>query len=76
MVSLLFFWLESILRNNQVTCFEAAFLLTYSIFVREKDTLVYAFTESTDKLKPLHAIMPKNNYKMAKEAVDLEMVSC
>lgn len=68
------FFPEPILKNKQITCFDAAFLLAYSIFVREKDTLVYSFTDSVDKLQPLNIIMRKNNYKIAKEAVVFETV--
>lgn len=42
--------------------------------MREKDTLVYSFTEDVNKLQPLHPIMPKKNFKMAKEALDHQMV--
>lgn len=65
---------EPVLRNKQITCFDAAFLLAYSTFVREKDALVYSFTESKDKLEPLHRLMPKNNFRLAKEAIDMHTV--
>lgn len=48
--------------------------MAYSIFTREKDTLVYTFTGTKDQLEPLHHIMPKANFEMAKEVVDLQMV--
>lgn len=67
-----FIHLEPILRNKHITCFDAAFTLAYSIYVREKDTLVYSFTDSKDKLKRLG--IPRNDYKSAKEATQLHMV--
>lgn len=66
--------LEPVLRNKHIKCFEASFLLAYSIFVRERDALVYTFTAEKDQLKSLHHLMPKNDFEMAKEVVDLEMV--
>lgn len=66
--------LESVLRNKHINSFEASFLLAYSIYTREKDALVYSFTDSKDKLNPLHPIMPKSDFKMAKEAVQLQAV--
>lgn len=63
---------EPVLRNKHINCFDAAFTLMYSIFVREKGAMVFSFTDSKDKLAKL--IMPTNDYKMAKEAVELRMV--
>lgn len=43
--------------------------------MREKDTLVYSFTDKADHLTQLNRIMPRNNFEMAREAVDHQMVS-
>lgn len=67
-------FLEPVLRNKHINCFEASFLLAYSIFTREKDAMVYTFTNMKDKLEPIHTMMPKKNFEMAKEAVDLHTV--
>lgn len=49
-------------------------MLAYSIFSREKDTMVYTFTGTKDQLEPLHHMLPKANFEMAKEAIDLQSV--
>lgn len=36
--------------------------------------MVFSFTDSKDKLDQLHSIMPKNDFGMAKEAVELQTV--
>ncbi|XP_055301999.1 uncharacterized protein LOC129568332 [Sitodiplosis mosellana] len=66
---------KPVLRNKHINCFEASLLLAYSIFVREKDALVYTFTGTKGQLEPLHHLMPKANFEMAKEVIDLQSVS-
>lgn len=67
------FFSGSILKNNQITCIDAAFLLAYSIYRREKNTLVYSFTDKADTLEKLHPLMNRD-YKGAKKAVEEHMV--
>lgn len=61
---------KSVLRNKHINCFEAAFLLAYSIFCREKEALVYTFSGAKDQLEPLHHLFPNvANFEMAKELI-------
>lgn len=66
---------KNILRNKHISCFEASFLLAYSIYCREKNALVYTFTGAKDQLEPLHHLFPNvANFEMAKEMIDLQSV--
>lgn len=66
---------KSVLRNKHINCFEASFLLAYSIYCREKDALVYTFSGTKDQLEPLHHLFPNvANFEMAKEMIDLQSV--
>lgn len=62
------------MRNKHINCFEASLLLAYSIYTREKDAMVYSFTGTRDQLEPLHHMLPKEDFEMAKEAMNLQSV--
>lgn len=71
---LLLFFPEAILKNKQITCTDAAFVLAYSICQREKNTHLYSFTEKADELKSLHGLIPKNDFERAKKVIEENMV--
>lgn len=50
-----------VLRNKHINCFEASVVLAYSILKREKDTILYSYTDKKEELLSLQSI-PKTNY--------------
>lgn len=56
---------ESVIDNKHVNCLEASVLLMYSFFGRERNALVYTFTENSSELKPLHETLPKTTFSDA-----------
>uniref|UniRef100_A0A182MMD2 TROVE domain-containing protein n=1 Tax=Anopheles culicifacies TaxID=139723 RepID=A0A182MMD2_9DIPT len=45
---------KKIFRNEVITCLQASVLLAFSIFKREKNVTVVAFTDEVDKLVPVN----------------------
>lgn len=65
--------LEHVLRNEFIDCREAMILLAYSISKREKNALVYQYTDDQDTMKELK--LPMTNFEAAKKYCEENWVS-
>lgn len=64
---------EHVLRNEYIKCDEAMTLLAYSILQREKNALVYQYTDQKDVIKAMH--LPRTSFEAAKKYCDDNAVS-